>query len=112
MFHTNPKSAASAKRAAIRKALREKYRSRHGDNWFANPRIKAAYEKEARAKQVLPADMFEHLGVKPSGSRKSSKGRKGSKAGARQRDAKGRFMNPFRGLAVSSYGEFDDFDLL
>lgn len=113
MIHSNPKSPASEKRAAVRKALRMKYRNKHGDNWHADPRIKAAYEREARAKQVLPADMFAYLGVESGGSRSrgKSKSRKSkSTAGARQRDSKGRFMNPFHGLAVSSYGDFDDFD--
>jgi len=107
MFHSNPKSAASEKRAAVRKALRAKYRAQFGDNWFTNARAKAAYEKEASSKRVLPADMFEHLGVSPSGSRKGkSKGAR-AKAGARARDSKGRFKNPFHGLAVSDFGDFD-----
>lgn len=104
MFHTNPKSPASERRAKIRKALREKYRNKFGDSWWQDARTKAAYEKEARAKEVLPADMFAHLGVTPKG-----KGKGKGKAGAagRQRDAKGRFLNPMHGLAVSDFGDFD-----
>lgn len=112
MFHTNPKSAASERRAQIRKALREKYRNKFGPEWFLNAAAKAAYEKEASKKQVLPADMFAHLGVEPSTKRKSKGRSSKARTASRQRDAKGRFMNPMHGLAVSDFGDFDDFDLL